>query len=97
MPEVLQGLPYNKSVDLYLFGLLAYELMVGEPAFSSEQEDLEDCILKQKYKLPNCLSNDAKDLIKKLLVSQPDKRLTISQIKKHCFFNKINWKQVLDG
>lgn len=46
MPEVLQGLPYNKSVDLYLFGLLAYELLVGVAAFSSEQEDLEDCILQ---------------------------------------------------
>jgi hypothetical protein len=37
---------YDKSVDLYLFGLLAYELMTGQPAFSPEDPYLEDKILK---------------------------------------------------
>ncbi len=29
MPEVLLGVPYNKSVDIYLYGLLVFELMTG--------------------------------------------------------------------
>ena len=29
LPEVLSEAPYDKSVDLYLFGLLAYEIMTG--------------------------------------------------------------------
>lgn len=33
IPEALMHRPYDKSVDLYLFGLLAYEVMCGVPAF----------------------------------------------------------------
>jgi len=36
LPEVLSEAPYDKSVDLYLFGLLAYELMTGDAAFSAK-------------------------------------------------------------
>lgn len=41
IPEVLQGKTYDKSVDLYLYGLLAFEMLTGEPAFpmrTSEDE-----------------------------------------------------------
>lgn len=41
IPEVLAGKTYDKSVDLFMFGLLAYEMLCGEPAFpmiSSEEE-----------------------------------------------------------
>ena len=58
---------------------------------------MESRILKSKYSLPEKLSSDAKDLIKKLIVAQPERRMTISQIKKHSFFSKINWKQVAEG
>lgn len=33
IPEALNGKPYDKSVDFYFFGLLAYELMCGLPTF----------------------------------------------------------------
>lgn len=33
IPEVLMERSYDKSVDLYLFGLLAYEIIAGVPAF----------------------------------------------------------------
>jgi serine/threonine protein kinase len=33
IPEVLSEAPYDKTVDLYLFGLLAYEMLTGCPTF----------------------------------------------------------------
>lgn len=33
IPEVLMKKAYDKSVDLFLFGLLVYELLSGVPAF----------------------------------------------------------------
>ena len=44
IPEVLQKKSYDKSVDLFLFGLLVYELLTGVPAFpfrddAEEQND----------------------------------------------------------
>lgn len=33
IPEALLEIPYGKSVDLFLWGLLLYECLVGIPAF----------------------------------------------------------------
>jgi serine/threonine protein kinase len=45
IPEVIKEVSYDKSVDIYLFGLLAFEIMVGEPAFPPTSSELEDNIL----------------------------------------------------
>lgn len=42
IPEVIMEKSYEKSVDLYLFGLLAYELMAGKAAYPPDIHDLED-------------------------------------------------------
>lgn len=31
--EIIQGLPYGKSVDFWALGVLMYEMMVGKPPF----------------------------------------------------------------
>jgi serine/threonine protein kinase len=41
IPEVLNEAPYDKSVDMYLYGLLAYELIAGKPAYPPDLQDLE--------------------------------------------------------
>jgi serine/threonine protein kinase len=65
IPEVLLWVPYDKTVDLYLFGLLAYELMAGKVAFAAG----DDCdmvvekIMKGDYEKPIFLSREASDMI----------------------------------
>lgn len=71
IPEVLKGIPYDKSVDIYLYGLLAYEMLVGRPVYpSSENEEmLKKKILKGSYEIPkDILSENARDLLSKLIV-----------------------------
>lgn len=41
IPEVLQKKSYDKSVDLFLFGLLVYELLSGVPAFPFRDDSEE--------------------------------------------------------
>jgi protein-serine/threonine kinase len=91
IPEVLKEAPYDKSVDLYLFGLLIYELLIGSPAFPSDSANIEEKIMKSSYHLPEKLSQEARDLISRLVLAQPEKRLNLSRIKKHAFFEKIDW------
>lgn len=63
---------YDKSVDIYLFGLLAYEIMTGVPVFPPELNDLEQKILNSEYLQPMELTPEARDLIQKLIVSNPE-------------------------
>ena len=94
---MLKESPYDKSVDLYLFGLLAYELLTGVAAFPSDSGNVEEKILKSDYNIPDHLTQHAKDLISRLVLSQPEKRLTISGIKKHAFFDKLDWERCYQG
>ena len=34
-PEILEGKPYNKAIDWYLFGAFIYEMFVGFPPYYS--------------------------------------------------------------
>lgn len=47
IPEVLNEQPYDKSVDLYLLGLFAYEMVEGKHCFQIGN-DME--VLKEKIK-----------------------------------------------
>jgi len=44
-----------------------------------------------KLNLPKNLKGNARDLVKSLLIDDPDSRLEIEQIKQHKFFKGINW------
>ena len=44
-----------------------------------------------KLNLPKNLVGKARDLVKLLLVDDPEQRLSIQQIKEHSFFKGTNW------
>lgn len=96
IPEVIRESGYDKSVDLYLLGLLAYEIMTGTPAFPPDIPDLEDKIIKSDYPVPMLLTPECRDMVQKLIVDNPEGRLSIRHLKKHQFFKNIDWKQVAD-
>lgn len=56
-------------------------------------------IVDSKVKMFNIFSAEAKDLIRKLLIKDPKKRLGygedgINQIKSHPFFSKVDWQAI---
>lgn len=97
IPEVINQLSYDKSVDLYLFGLLAYEITTGQPAFPPDLPDLEQKILASEYHLPMQLTPECRDLIQRLILASPESRLTMNKLKKHPFFKHVDWKHVQEG
>lgn len=99
-PEILRNQAYDGTVDFWNFGCFVYELLIGENPFSAAKnlEDLFEKIKNCDYKLPEHISPEAKDLVKRLLVGNPDERLgdsSIEEIKQHPFFANVNWKEVL--
>jgi 5'-AMP-activated protein kinase catalytic alpha subunit len=91
---MLNGEKYRgPPVDIWSSGVVLYAMLCGYLPFEDENnnnDELYDKICKGKFDIPNHVSEKAKDLINKILVTDPDKRLTISQIKNHPWFNLYN-------
>jgi len=87
-PEILKGKGYGKAVDFWSIGVILYVLLCGFPPFYEEtNKKLFEKIKSGKYDFPSPywddISDMAKDLIRKLLVVDPSKRLTADEILEH--------------
>ncbi|CAD8149198.1 unnamed protein product [Paramecium octaurelia] len=96
-PEMLMKKGHGRQVDWYMLGILIYELLVGAPPYyDSEKEVLKENIRKAPLRIPKFLSQEAKDIIIKLLIRDPKKRLgckeDAKEIKNHPWFNDIDWQ-----
>jgi len=83
-PEVLRQKGYGKAVDLWSVGVITYILLCGYPPFyDDDQATLFETIIRGKYEFHDeywkHISDPAKDLIRKLLTVDPQKRLTAKQ------------------
>ena len=95
-PEIVGSENYDYSVDIWSLGILLYELLFGHSPFKANTT--KNVILNIKtheltYDDKNKkISNSCKDLIQKLLVSNPQKRLKIKDILEHPFVKKHSKK-----
>ena len=86
---MIAGKRYNGTmVDLWSCGVILFALLAGYLPFEDPNtSNLYKKILSADFEMPNFLSNEAQDLITRILTTDPDKRITISQIKLHPWFN----------
>jgi len=85
-PEVLKGKPYDKSVDLWSIGIIAYLLMCGFLPFDDEHSERE--IARQTIQDPvpypaniwKNLSAEAKEFVGSLLKKNPEDRISIKEV-----------------
>ncbi|PKA53557.1 Serine/threonine-protein kinase [Apostasia shenzhenica] len=97
-PEILLGTGHGATADWWSVGVILFELLVGIPPFNAEHPQMIfDNILNRKIPwplVPEEMSLEAQDLIDKLLTEDPHQRLGAngaSEVKKHAFFQNINW------
>ena len=96
-PEIVKGKPYDYNVDWFSFGVVLYQLLSGEFPFKIKEEKIDETIYSQKVEYPEKMSDEAKDIISKLLEIEPQKRLGYNnsdEIKKHPFFQQIDFEQL---
>ncbi|XP_065830068.1 protein kinase C delta type-like [Oscarella lobularis] len=95
-PEIVEGKRYNRAVDWWSYGVLVYEMMIGQSPFSGDDEDdLFDSILHDEVTYPRWLSMEAVSFISKLLDRDPTMRLGMREveepIREERFFQTIDW------
>ncbi len=91
-PELLTDKNACKASDLWAFGCIIYQLLAGRPPFKAGNEyQTFQKIVGLEYTFPDRFPVVAKDLIEKLLVLDPADRLPIDAIKRHPFFDGIQW------
>ncbi|KAM6896755.1 protein kinase C theta type [Lycodopsis pacificus] len=92
-PEILLGQKYNSSVDWWSFGVLLYEMLIGQSPFhGSDEEQLFQSIRTDNPAYPRWLTKDAKDILIKLFVREPEERLGVKgNIRQHNFFSSTDW------
>ena len=93
-PEMIQGKKYiGVNVDIWSSGIILYAMLCGYLPFEEKSNDLlYKKITKGEFVTPFYLSDSAKDLLRKVLNVNPEKRLDIEGIKNHEWFNIINPK-----
>lgn len=91
-PELLTDKNACKASDLWAFGCIIYQLLAGRPPFKAANEyQTFQKIVGLEYTFPDGFPNVARDLVERLLVLDPAKRLPMEHIKNHQFFDGIVW------
>ena len=95
-PEVLQGKPYDKSVDLWSIGIITFLLLCGYLPFDDKHSERE--IARQTIQDPvpydnkiwSKISPEAKTFVDGLLQKKPEKRYTIKEVLEHPWIKKMD-------
>ncbi|KAF8599893.1 Pkinase-domain-containing protein [Ceratobasidium sp. AG-I] len=87
-PEIVAGKAYHgASSDIWSCGVVLYALLTGRLPFDHPNiRTLLQKVKAGKFRMHECLSPCAQDLIGRMLVVDPEERITIPQIFKHPFF-----------
>ncbi|XP_047575090.1 serine/threonine-protein kinase SIK1 isoform X2 [Lutra lutra] len=84
-PEVFEGKEYEgPQLDIWSLGVVLYVLVCGSLPFDGPNlPALRQRVLEGRFRIPFFMSQDCETLIRRMLVVDPAKRITIAQIRQH--------------
>ena len=93
-PEVVNGKGHSYAADWWSFGILMYEMIIGQTPFEGkDKKHTKNKILSTNVKVPKWICLDGRQLLYGLLQKNPSHRIGISCVLvftiKVFFFQKI--------
>jgi len=100
-PDVLSGKPYlGKPSDMWALGVVLYTMLYGQfPFYDNVPQELFNKIKAADFAVPDDgrVSEDARNLIRRLLVTDPYARLKASQVRHHVEGIILMWRNISPG
>ena len=99
-PEVLLSEPAAEPADFWALGCILYQFITGSPPFRGKTEYLTFQKIKAlEYTFPDGFDSQARDLVERLLVLDPSKRIGagptgIEEIRSHAFFAGVDFTRL---
>uniref|UniRef100_A0A182P0Z4 non-specific serine/threonine protein kinase n=1 Tax=Anopheles epiroticus TaxID=199890 RepID=A0A182P0Z4_9DIPT len=100
-PEIVRSTQqgHDAAVDWWSVGVLTFELLTGASPFAGDPSDIARRILETEPVIPESVSDEATDFIRKLLAKDPKRRLgtkgDAADLKSHPFMRSINWTRLV--
>lgn len=90
-PEMIAGKRYHGvTVDLWSCGVILFAMVCGYLPFEDPNTgQLYKKILSANYQIPSFVSPECKDIIKKILDTDPRTRITIAEIREHPWYLQV--------
>mmetsp|Transcript_4805 Transcript_4805/g.12306 ORF Transcript_4805/g.12306 Transcript_4805/m.12306 type:complete len:553 (+) Transcript_4805:186-1844(+) len=100
-PEILNREGHGCEVDWWSLGALLFDMVTGAPPFvGASRKKIMEKIIKAQVRFPPFLTMEVKDLLRKLLCRNVQKRFGSAEkggaasIQKHTWFRKVDWEAV---
>lgn len=92
-PEILEAVPYTSKADIWSLGVCFYNMLYNKyPFVGKDLNDLYNNIKFGELEFPEDIevSSECKDILKRMLVSNPENRASWSEVFQHEINNKLD-------
>lgn len=99
-PELILNGYSSKAADIFAAGVVLYILLSGHPPFySKSNREVLEKTARGQYRMDGSewegVSEEAKDLIRKMLVVDPAKRITADEVLKHPWLTNLDDEEIV--
>ena len=94
-PEMVAGKKYDGlAADMWSCGVIIYAMVCGYLPFEDPKTNkLYQKILNAEYSIPDFVSESCQDLIRKVLLTDPNQRLSIQGIRAHPWYQQVKVRE----
>ena len=88
---MIKNSPHDFKLDIWCLGVLLFELIHGNPPFKgkTENEKFKSILNNGVISFDDAITKEARDLIKGILKSNPNERLSMDEILHHSWMTQF--------